>query len=183
MLRRLMQIAAATVALAVVAAGAAQAGSAVAKPGFLPGTWLGKGTIKGYVTDGPMATHFSGGIAFTLKVSPKLAVAGTGSRQLNMLGSQDAPSSYAVDTSMFGTAQIRLTGTSTAVTYAGLQHVTGEFRTANVSRPITMPDKEISGRLVITRAGKCKVTGTSTLQPGVTLTWNAQLKGSGTCNA
>jgi hypothetical protein len=183
MLRRITQIAAGALALAVVAAGAAHAGTAVAKPGFLPGTWFGKGTISGNVTDGPMSTHFSGGISFTLKVSPKLAVGGSGTRQLNMLGAQDAPSSYGVDTSMFGTASIRLAGTSTNVTYAGLQHITGEIRTAGVKRPLTIPDQKVAGRLVIKRAGKCKVTGTSTIQPGVTLSWSAQLKGSGTCNA
>jgi hypothetical protein len=176
----LAAIAALTLTVAAFAAGTA---SAAPKPGFLPGTWMGKGTISGNVTDGPMSTHFSGGISFTLKVSPKLAVGGSGTRQLNMLGAQDAPSSYGVDTSMFGTASIRMTGTPTNVTYAGLQHITGEIRTAGVKRPLTIPDQKVAGRLVIKRAGRCKVTGTSTIQPGVTLTWGAQLQGSGTCNA
>jgi hypothetical protein len=173
-------------ALAVVATslalGTASATDAAAKPGFLPGTWVGKGTISGSSVDGPMSTHFDGGIAFTLKVSKKLSVSGTGTWTLNMLGSEDAPSSSAVDSTMRGSAAITFGGQSTGVTFTGLQKITGEIRSAGVARPFSM-QRPLTGRLTIVRAGQCFVRGATVIQSGVKLVWSAQLKGSGTCRA
>jgi hypothetical protein len=157
-------------------------GAAAPKPGFLPGTWIGKGTITGYVVDGPMATHFGGGVSFILKVSPKLAVSGSGTWEMTMLGSQDAPSDYAVDSTMKGTAAIRLAGPATAPTFGGTQKVVGEIRSGSMKTPISF-ERKFSGRLTISRAGTCLVRGVTVTQPGVKLTWSAQLKGSGKCNA
>lgn len=170
------------VVLAALAIGFTSASHAAPKPGFMPGTWVGKGTIKGYVVDGPMATHFSGGMAFTLKVSPKLAVSGSGKWQMSMLGSQDGPSEWAVDSTMNGTAAISLGGSSTGPTFTGTQKVSGEIRSGSMKTPISM-ERPLTGKLTINRAGKCLVRGVTQMQRGVTLTWSAQLKGSGKCNA
>jgi len=179
---RITALAAASALAAVAAIGTASATPAAPKPGFLPGAWIGKGQIKGYAVDGPMATHFDGGIAFTIKVDRKLRVSGGGTWKLNMLGSEDAPSEYAVDSTMRGTASIRLTGVATNVAFSGTQHVVGEIRSGSMRQPISF-DRPFKGALAITRAGKCKVLGRTTVQQGVTLSWSAQLKGSGTCNA
>jgi hypothetical protein len=182
MLRRISLATVVAALTAVLAASLSASSGAAPKPGFLPGTWLGKGTIKGYVVDGPMATHFDGGITFTMKVSKKLAVAGSGTWRMNMLGSEDAPSSYAVDSTLMGTAAISFGGTSTAPTFAGKQKVRGEIRSGGMSRPVSF-ERDLSGQLTIRRAGKCLVRGATVVQQGVTLTWSAKLKGSGTCNA
>lgn len=179
----LVRLALAVVAVAAVLASlAAGSTDAAPKPGFLPGTWIGKGVIKGFVEDGPMATHFDGGIAFTMKVSPSLAVSGSGTWRMNMLGSQDAPSDYAVDSTMMGTAAVTFGGPSTAPTFAGTQKVVGEIRSGSMKHPISM-ERPLSGKLTIGRAGKCLVRGVTQMQRGVTLTWSAQLKGSGKCRA
>lgn len=180
-LRSNLAVLAVAIAAALIGPFAATGGAAP-KPGFLPGTWLGKGTITGYSVDGPMSTHFDGGITFTLKVGKNLRVSGTGTWQLNMLGSEDGPSSYAVDSTMRGSAAIRLGGTSTAPTFTGMQEVTGEIRSAGMSHPVSF-ERALNGRLTITRAGKCLVRGATVVQQGVKLTWSAQLKGSGKCNA
>jgi hypothetical protein len=171
------------VLVGVLAAGlTAGVADAKAKPGLLPGTWVGKGTIKGHAADGPMSTHFSGGVTFTLRVDKKLHVSGGGTWKMRMLGSEDGPSETAVDSSMQGSAAIRLAGASTGPTFSGVQQVRGEIRMGQVARPISFT-RPLTGQLVINRAGRCKVTGVTTIQPGVTLTWKAVLKGSGTCNA
>jgi hypothetical protein len=175
-------IAAAVAVLVAAAVGFASSGNAAPKPGFMPGTWVGKGTIKGYVVDGPMSTHFGGGVVFTLKVSPKLAVSGSGTWRMSMLGSADGPSEWAVDSTMNGAASIRLGGPATAPTFSGTQRVTGEIRSGSMKTPISM-ERPLTGKLTIKRAGKCLVRGVTQMQRGVTLTWSAQLKGSGKCNA
>jgi len=166
-------------ALVLVAAVAATASATqtAPKPGFLPGTWIGKGTIKGSVEDGPMWTTFSGGMAFTLKVDKKFRTSGSGSWKMNMLGTQDAKSEDAIDSSMFGTASLQLSGPATKVAFKGVMHVVGEIRAYGHSRPMKPFDQEIAKRLVITKANTCKVVGTSQVQPGVTLTWTATRKG------
>ena len=156
--------------------------SAKPKPGFLPGTWIGKGTITGTSTDGPMTVHFSGGIAFTLKVAPSLAAKGSGTWRLDMLGSEDAMSNEAVDSTMQGRAAIALRGSGSRIRFAGLQRVVGEIRSAGRSTPISFT-RPLEGTLAITRAGKCKVSGTTVLPDGVKLVWNATLEGSSTCRA
>ena len=113
MLSRLTRFAKAGLALtaAAVALGAfAAAGSAAPKPGFLPGTWIGQGTISGSVDDGPMSAFFNGRISFTMKVGKSLGVSGTGTWKLDMLGSQDAPSEYGVDATIVGAANDRPEG-------------------------------------------------------------------------
>jgi hypothetical protein len=166
----------------VVAAAFVGHGAAAPKPGFLPGTWLGTGVIKGQAVDGPMSTRFGGGITFTLKVSQARAVSGTGTWRMSMAGSQDAPADYAVSSTMKGSAAIRFAGRSTAPTYSGTQKVTGEVRSGGMRQPISMT-RPVNGRLAIGRAGACLVRGVTVIQQGVTLTWSAKLEGSGTCNA
>jgi hypothetical protein len=175
-------LACAVLAAVVAAALTAAPSQAAPKPGFLPGIWIGNGTITGFAQDGPMATHFSGGIRFKLTVSNKLKASGTGTWKMNMLGSEDGPSQSAVDSSLVGSAAVRLAGGATNVTFAGAQHIVGEVRMGALKQPMRF-DRPLNLRLAITRAGRCKVTGSTTIQPGVTLKWSAQLKGSGTCNA
>ena len=163
--------------LVAAVAGTASATQTAPKPGFLPGTWIGKGTIKGSVEDGPMWTTFSGGIAFTLKVDKSFRASGSGSWKMNMLGTQDAMSEDAIDTSMFGTASIQLSGSAANPAFKGVMHVVGEIRAFGHKRPMKPFDQPIAKRLVITKANACKVVGSTEIQPGVTLTWTAQRRG------
>ena len=174
---RIQTLTALALLLVAAVAGTASANQAAPKPGFLPGTWIGKGTIKGSVEDGPMWTTFSGGIAFTLKVDKSFRASGSGSWKQNMLGTQDGESKDAVDSSMFGTASLRLGGTATSVAFSGVMHVVGQIKAYGHSRSMKPFDQPIGQRLVITKANACKVVGTSQVQPGVTLTWAAQRKG------
>lgn len=171
---------AALAALACLGLAGTSTSQAAPKRGFLPGTWNGTGTISGSAVDGPITTHFGGGIAFTIRVDRKLRVSGTGTWRMDMLGSSDGPSDSAVDSSMQGSAAIRMGGSASGVTFSGTQKVVGEVRMGGVARAISF-DRPLAGRLVITRAGTCKVVGRSALQSGVTLTWTAVMKGSGTC--
>jgi hypothetical protein len=174
---RIYALTALALLLVAAVAGTASAKQAAPKPGFLPGTWVGTGTIKGSVEDGPMWTTFSGGIAFTLKVDKTFRASGSGSWKMNMLGTQDEMSEDAIDSSMFGTASLRLSGSATNVAFKGLMHVVGEIRAYGHKRPMKPFDQEIAKRLVITKATTCKVSGTTQIQPGVTLTWSAKRKG------
>lgn len=157
----------------------ASAGAAP-KPGFPPGTWVGTGTISGTTTDGPFTTHLAGGISFRLRVAADRRVSGSGTWKLTMLGSSDGPSSDAVDSTMTGSAAVALRGSATAVTFSGLQRVTGEIRMAGRRRPISFA-KPFTGRLQITRAGACRVTGATAVNGGGTLRWSATLEGAATC--
>jgi hypothetical protein len=64
-----------------------------------------------------------------------------------------------------------------------MQRMQMEFRSAGKTRRGPVTEKQLNGRLVIMRAGKCRVVGATVIQPGVTLNRSAKLKGSGTCNA
>ncbi|HXH97969.1 MAG TPA: hypothetical protein VNH40_12245 [Gaiellaceae bacterium] len=176
------RIAAAAGSLALLAAAASANAQAAAKPGFLPGTWKGQGVITGSVGDGPMATTFRGKVAFTLRVSRALRVSGTGIWKQLMLGSE-AAGDNAVNSTMKGSAALKVSGSATNVTFAGTQHVVGVVEAYGLKRALKPFDRPLAGRLVITRAGKCRVVGRSPIQPGVTLAWSALLQGSGTCNA
>ena len=180
-LGRLVVSALTLAALAVALATSATAGTAVPKPGFMPGVWIGQGTIKGLVDDGLMATVFNGRVAFTLKVNKNLGVSGTGTWKLDMLGTQDAPAQYRVDATIVGTASIALKGTSTSVTFSGKQKLMTQIRAGNRPTSLRESESDIAGQLVITKARSCKVVGATQLQPGVTLTWSAKLKGA--CSA
>lgn len=169
----------ATLVLAVVAAVvAALAASAPAapKPGFLPGTWKGVGTISGKSVDGPLTTVFTGKMSFTLKVAPSYSVGGSGVWSMTMKGSGPIASKLS------GSAPVTLSGSSVAVRFTGQQKVSGVVSDGAQSRPIGFT-RPLAGKLVITRAGTCRVTGTSPMGAGVRLTWTAVLAGSGTCRA
>jgi hypothetical protein len=83
---------------------------------------------------------------------------------------------------MIGNAAVTLTGSSADVRFAGQQRVTGTVGDGTLSTPIRM-NRPLSGKLVIRRAGKCRVTGTAPMGGGATLTWTALLAGSGICRA
>ena len=180
MFARLTKLSAtALAALAVTLATTATAGTAAPKPGFMPGVWVGSGTIKGSINDGGMYTMFNGRVSFTLKVSKSLGVSGTGTWKVDMLGAQvDAPSSYGVDATIVGTASIVLKGTSTNVTYSGKQKLMTQIRAGSRKTTLKESEADLFGRLAISRAYTCKVVGSTVIQPGVTLTWSARLKGS-----
>jgi hypothetical protein len=162
--------------LGLVVVGSASATQAAAKPGFQPGTWNGTGTISGKTGDGPMSEVWSGKIRFTLVVGPNRKAGGSGDWALTMKGSGP------VGGTMTGAAVLRMTGAATDVRFAGTQRISGTVsdgvRTSSIN--FTRP---VNGKLVISRAGSCRVTGTSPMGPGVTFTWSALLAGSGTCNA
>jgi hypothetical protein len=160
-------------ALVVVATASA---TAAPKPGFLPGTWQVTGTISGRASDGPMTTVFGGGIRFTLRIGSNRRAGGTGTWTMTMKGSGPMSST------MRGTAGVTLSGSAVDVRFTGRQTVTGTVGDGTVSTPIRM-SRPLAGKLVITRAGKCRVTGTAPMGGGARLTWTALLAGSGTCNA
>jgi len=175
---RIRRFAGTTAALAVLLATliASATASAAPKPGFLPGTWKLTGTISGSAVDGPMSTVFGGSIRMTLKVGKDFKVGGNGTWQMTMTGSGP------VNSTMNGTAAVKLSGSAVGVRFAGQQSVTGTVSDGVLSTPIRM-SRPLSGKLVIKRAGKCRVTGTSPMNGGATLTWTALLAGSGTCRA
>jgi hypothetical protein len=180
-LRRLTATAVALAALAIALAATATAGTAVPKTGFLPGTWIGQGTITGSVTEGDMYTMFNGRVAFTLKVDRKLGVSGTGTWKLDMLGTQEAPEQYRVDATIVGTASIALKGTSTRVTFSGKQKLMTQIRAGSRKTTLKESESDLFGQLVIASARRCNVVGVTQLQPGVKLTWSARFKGA--CSA
>jgi hypothetical protein len=171
-------IAAAAALLLAAAAVTAGSASAMPKPGFLPGTWIGFATITGSATDGPMHVRFDGRFAFSLMVSKKLAVSGRGNWTLTMVGSEDAPASYAVNSNTVGSATVAIKGTSTNVIYAGTQHIEREITMAGKTTHLAPIEADLKGRLPITKATTCKVSGGWQIQPGVTLTWSAKRKGA-----
>jgi hypothetical protein len=166
----------AAAALTAVLATSAFAAQAAPKPGFMPGTWKVVGTIAGSSVDGPMTTVFTGKVGFTLTVAKSLKVGGDGTWAMTMTGTGPVAST------MNGTAAVKLSGTSVDVRFAGQQSVTGTVGDGVRSTPIRM-NRPLNGKLVITRAGKCRVTGTSPMGGGAKLTWTALLAGSGTCRA
>ena len=171
-------VAALSLLLFAAAAGAASATQAVAKPGFLPGTWKGTGTIVGSSSDGLMSTKHTGTIRFTLVVRPDLSVTGSGRWNVTMKGSGSDTSSL-----IKGAAALKLSGPATDVRFAGTQIVTGSITASGVTVPLRMKPRALSGRLVISRAGKCSANGTAPMGPGVSLKWSALLAIQGTCNA
>jgi hypothetical protein len=174
-----IRVLAAALLLGLIAAvGAATTADAMPKPGFLPGTWIGTASISGSATDGPMHVKFSGRFTFSLTVSKKLAVSGRGHWALTMVGSEDAPARYAVNSNTVGSAAVAIKGTSTNVIYAGKQHIEREITMAGKTTQLPPIEADLKGRLPITKATTCKVSGGWQIQPGVTLTWSAKRKGS-----
>lgn len=162
----------AAIALAVVA-GAAPAAETLARPGFAPGKWVGTGTISGSGVDGPMRVVYGGKIRFALDVKPNLTATGTGTWAMTMKGSGP------VTGVMKGTAALELTGSGSDVRYSGTQRVSGTVTDGTLSTPIRFT-RQLKGRLVISRAGSCKVVGTSPMGGGAVFKWTAT-KGTGTC--
>ena len=158
---------------AIVAGGHAARAHATAKPGFAPGVWHGTATISGTSSDGPMTTTCRGKVSFTLTVKRSLAAGGTGSWTMTMKGSGPVAST------MTGTAALTFAGSGSDVRYTGKQKVTGTVSDGTISRPIGFT-RAISGRLIITRAGSCKVVGTAPTGSGLSFKWTAT-KGTGTC--
>lgn len=169
---------AAALSLVVFTAAAGAATQAGAKPGFLPGTWKGTGTIVGSSSDGAMSTKHTGTIRFSLTVRPDLSVAGSGRWNVTMRGSGAGTSS-----TLKGAAALKLSGPATDVRFAGAQTVAGSITVNGVTMPINMKPRPLNGRLVISRAGKCSANGTAPMGPGVSLKWSALLEIRGTCNA
>jgi hypothetical protein len=168
----------ATLGLVVTAAtlGSASSTWAAPKVGFLPGTWVGTGKISGQTGDGPMSEEWNGNVRFTLVVSPGLTAGGSGTWALTMKGTGPVAST------MNGSAALKMSGPATDVRYTGTQKISGSVSDGTRSTAINFT-RPLTGRLVIARAGKCRVNGSSPMGPGVKFTWSAQLAGSGTCNA
>ena len=176
---KLTTIALALAALCVALAATATAGTAAKpKPGFMPGTWVGKGTISGRVEKDPMTTTSTGRITFVLKVNKAFGVSGTGTWRQTMVGTQDAPSEYAVNARIWGTAPITFSGTSINVKYKGKASILTAIQAGSVEPRTTRSESDIFGFLTIKDAFSCSVSGKSELQPGVFLTWSATFKGA-----
>jgi hypothetical protein len=174
---KLTATALALAALAVALTTTASAGNTMPKPGFMPGTWVGQGTIAGTVVDGPMTTKFDGRITFRLKVNNKFGVSGTGHWTQSMFGTQDAPAQYGVGAMIHGTAAITLKGMATKVRFSGTQKLVTEIRAGSRKTRTNESEADLNGRLTITRATHCKVDGKTEIQPRVFLTWSATLTG------
>jgi hypothetical protein len=168
----------AAIAALGIAFGAASVGLAAPKPGFLPGTWIGTGTISGSgpAVGGPAAT-FEGKLAFTMTVRRNGAVSGTGSWSRTMTSVDPGVSAI-----IAAKTSVQVSGSSTAPRLVGTYRAVGTFVGHGVSKTSTFAPATLNETLVITRAGKCRASGSSTVK-GVTTTWTAQLKGSGKCNA
>jgi hypothetical protein len=177
-LRMLTLVATLGLLLLAAVAGGASATEAAAKPGFLPGTWNGIGTISGSLDDGFASTRFSGKLGFHLKVKPDLTVTGSGSRVMTMKGSGP------VSSSMTGIAVLKFSGNATDARFSGIENVTGTVTANGIPKPVRINGRAINNlRLVISRGGKCSANGTVPMAPGVTLKWTARLAITGTCNA
>jgi hypothetical protein len=162
--------------LALVAAAGATAARDTVKPGFVPGTWNGTGKISGKTGDGPMSEVWSGNVRFTLVVGSNRKAGGSGGWALTMKGSGP------VGSTMTGSAVLRMSGAATDVRFAGTQKISGTVSDGVRTSAINFT-RAVDGKLVITRAGACRVTGISPMGPGLTFTWSARLAGGGTCNA
>jgi hypothetical protein len=169
-----LALAALSVPLCAAGASAAPASDSVAKPGFRAGTWSGKGVISGRSDEYGQLIRTSGKATFTLKVTKRGHVSGSGRWVRTDAGSG------AISSTMRSVASVGFGGTATAPTYAGTQTVTTSFSDGarGDGGSFTRPFR---GALRITRAGHCRVTGSSTVE-GVTFRWTALLDGSGTCN-
>jgi len=167
--------------LAVTSLGAASMTQAAGKPGFLPGTWIGNGAITGSLTNGRVSTALRGPIRFKLGVDKKLRVSGSGTWKLQRFAYEGAYHD-AADTQLKGWAAIGFAGTSTKVTFSGTQYVIGEVMDSGIQRPIRF-ERELDGRLVITRARQCELSGRMRVQTGLILSWSAKPKGSGCASA
>lgn len=172
-LRTLLTVLALVALIALAAVAGSASGAGTAAPGFAPGKWRGTGTISGSSTDGPMSVVYGGTIRFTITVKANLAAAGTGTWAMTMKGSGP------VTSVMKGTAALTLNGSGTDVRYSGMQKVAGTVSDGTISRPIGFT-RLLKGRLVISRAGTCKVVGTSPMGGGAVFKWTAT-KGAGTC--
>ena len=169
--------------VAVLAAAGALAGSLVAggaaapKPGFAPGTWIGKGTISGRSSEGggPMTT-FSGAFDFVLRAAPNGHVSGSGTWSRTMVGSGTVSARIVANT------RVNVAGSATAPRLVGAYRAKATFSSDGVTRSSTFAPVKLDETLVIARAGKCRITGRHTFR-GVTTEWSAQLEGSGTCRA
>ena len=170
-----IRLAATAVAATALVASLATSVGAAPKPGFPAGTWIGKGTItgRGLPTAGP-PTVFSGKFDFVMKVGRDGSVSGTGSWYRKMVGTG------AVSAVIVAKTRVKVAGDSTQPRLVGTYRVVGTFSGHGVTNTSTFAPVKLSERLVITRAGACKVTGRHTFN-GVTTQWAAQLKGSGTC--
>lgn len=159
---------------ALSAASLAGTTHAAPKPGFLPGTWIGTGTISGRSANAIGTTTFSGKLSFRLKVARDGRVSGTGTWSRTMIGAGRIDAKIAAKTA------VRVVGSPTDVRLTGTYRAVGTFSSDDVTRTSTFAPATLNERLRIVRAGTCRVTGKSTFQ-GVTTTWSAQLAGSGTC--
>jgi hypothetical protein len=172
MIRKLTFVSAIATALSALALEAALSADSAAKPGFAPGTWHGTATMSGTSSDGPMTTTFSGKVKFTLTVKPSLLAGGSGVATMTLHGTGP------VDGTMSGKATLTLSGTGSDVHYAGSEKVSGTVSDGTISRPIGFA-RQVKGDLLITKAGSCKVVGT-TKGKGLNFKWTAT-KGTGTC--
>jgi hypothetical protein len=173
-----------TLAAAVFAAGAllmlgaspAGAGPTVAKPGFPAGTWIGKGVVKAPTeTVADITTTFKGSVKFRLVVSKNGKVRGTGTWRNVQVGTGGG-----LDSKIVAVTAMKFAGTATNPTFAGTQTTTSDFWIEGKPYGHSVKTKEITGRLVIKRAGHCKVTG-GHRNGDTTVAWSALLKGSGKC--
>jgi hypothetical protein len=164
-------------AVVACALGSASSTSAAPKPGFPSGTWIGNGQMfaeTGF--DGDLITSMSGSSSFKLKVSKSGKVTGSGTYTVLQTG--DGP----VASKITGVARITFSGTATDVRYVGKQVVTMKFGDAVHSNGNTIT-RNVSGKLTITKARSCRVSGGhlvpggGTGSPWIKFVWKATLQG------
>ena len=168
--------------IAVAALGSAASTQAAAKPGLVPGKWIGTGTIAGSSSDaGVIGTDNRGQVRFTLLVKPDRSVSGSGMWKRTMTGAGFDTKSVIV-----GTASLKFSGPSRDARFVGQEVGRGSITASGVTRSITLPPQELEGTLVVARAGDCTANGTAKIPsrgPGLKLKWTAKRAINGTCNA
>jgi hypothetical protein len=109
-----------------------------------------------------------------MRVGPDGHVSGNGTWQRKMVGSGR------VSAVIVAKAPVTFSGSSTKVRYTGTARTVSTFSDGVQTRTTTWKPTTVRETLAIGRAGTCRISGSSTFR-GVTLRWEAVLKGSGTC--
>jgi hypothetical protein len=158
------------IALGILAALAVSVtvGGARPQPGFLPGTWVGSGVMKGLVVTAGDPSPMDGTVKFTLKVNKSLQASGS-----ITLTTRSEMDNWGMRGFLVGTATMPLKGSSTDLRFAGPIRLEGELTDGKLTVPFGIT-KQIAGRLLITRAFCTKVVGRTDSQ--LPFRWTAVLK-------
>jgi hypothetical protein len=157
-----------TLGILVTLAVSVTAGGARPQPGFLPGTWVGSGVLKGILVTAGDPSPVDGTVNFTLNVSKSRHASGTITLKTRM-----EMDNFGLTGFVHSTATVPLKGSSTDLRFAGPIRLEGELTDGKITVPFGIT-KQVSGRLLITRAFCTKVVGGTDSQ--LSFKWTAVLK-------